>query len=389
MELEKINQSFLQLKAYVEREEYRGWDPYDGLNSTFFQHSPFRKIPLARLAWIQFFKRSPINFRSLFGVEKGFNSKGLGLFLSGYCNLYQQDPSKEYKQKIYFMVDKIVELHSKGYSGMCWGYNFDWQARAFFQPRFTPTVVATSYVGYALLDAYGIFKEQAWLKHARSACDFVLNDLNRTYDQEGDFCFSYSPLDKTQVFNASLLGSRLLSRVYAHTKEEILAEAATQSVSFCCKQQKDNGAWCYGTLPFHQWIDSFHTGFNLECISEFQKYTGNTAFNTYLTKGFNYYVSTFFTEQGQSKYYNDTLYPIDIHAPAQLIVMLVRTGKLEEHIPLVNRVMEWTVQNMQDKRGYFYYQFKSTGSSKIPYMRWAQAWMFFSLTYYLTNIKKA
>jgi hypothetical protein len=388
MELEKINQSFLQLKAYVEREEYRGWDPYDGLNSAFFQRLPFRKVPLARLAWIQFFKRSRINFRSLFGVEKGFNSKGLGLFLSGYCNLYQQDPREEYKQKIYFLVGKIVELHSKGYSGMCWGYNFDWQARAFFQPRFTPTVVATTYVAYALLDAYDVFKEQAWLKYARSACDFVLNDLNRTYDQDGDFCFSYSPLDKTQVFNASLLGSRLLSRVYAHTKEEILAEEASKSVSFCCKQQKENGAWGYGTLPFHQWIDNFHTGFNLECIYEFQKYTGNKTFNTCLLKGFEYYVNTFFTEQGQSKYYNDTLYPIDIHAPAQLIVTLIRMGKLEEYLPLVNRVVLWTIQNMQDKRGYFYYQLKSTGSSKIPYMRWAQAWMFFSLSYYITTIKK-
>ncbi len=389
MEFEKINHSFLRLKDYVEKENYRGWDPYDGLNSKFFQSLPFRKFPLARLAWIQLFKRSPINLRALFGVAKGFNSKGLGLFLSGYCNLYRQNPSEEYKQKIYFLVNKIVELQTKGYSGMCWGYNFDWQARAFFQPRFTPTVVATTYVGYALLDAYDIFKEQAWLNHARSACDFVLNDLNRTYDQDGDFCFSYSPLDNTQVFNASLLGSRLLARVYAYTNEKILAEESAKSVSFCCKQQKDNGAWGYGTLPFHQWIDNFHTGFNLECISEFQKYTGNAEFSTNLSKGLEYYVSNFFTEQGQSKYYNDTIYPIDIHAPAQLIVTLVRMGKLEEHLSLGNRVLDWTIRNMQDKRGYFYYQQKKNVSSKIPYMRWAQAWMFFCLTCYLAKIKKA
>jgi len=320
MEFEKVNQSFLRLKNYVEKEGYRGWDPYDGLNSKFFQSLPLRKLPIARLAWIQLIKRSPINLRSFFGVEKDFNSKGLGLFLSGYCNLYVQNPREEYKEKIYTLIDLIINLRSKGYSGVCWGYNFDWQARAFFQPKSTPTVVATTYVTYSLLDAYDIFKNKEWLDLARSACDFVLSDLNRTYDKDGDFCFSYSPLDNTQVFNASLLGSRMLSRVYSYTKEEVLAEAATKSVSFCCKQQKENGAWGYGTLPFHQWIDNFHTGFNLESIHAYQKFTGNRSFSEYLTKGFHYYTNTFFTKQGQSKYYDNKLYPIDIHAPAKLVV---------------------------------------------------------------------
>lgn len=389
MEFEKVNRSFLRLKNYVEKEGYRGWDPYDGLNSKFFQSLPLRKLPLARLAWIQLFKRSPINLRSFFGVEKDFNSKGLGLFLSGYCNLYLQNPREEYKEKIYTLIDLIINQRSKGYSGVCWGYNFDWQARAFFQPKSTPTVVATTYVTYSLLDAYDIFKNKEWLDLARSACDFVLYDLNRTYDKDGDFCFSYSPLDNTQVFNASLLGSRMLSRVYSYTKEETLAETATKSVSFCCKQQKENGAWGYGTLPFHQWIDNFHTGFNLECIHEYQKFTGNRSFSEYLTKGFHYYINTFFTKQGQSKYYDNKLYPIDIHAPAQLVITLGRMEKLKDHLPLVHRVLEWTLQNMQDKKGYFYYQVKKTGTSKIPYIRWAQAWMFFSLSFYLTTTKNS
>lgn len=388
MELHKIDQSFSLLKDYVESEDFKGWDPYDGLNSRIFQRLPLSKLSLVRLMWIQFFKRSPINFRSLLQVEKGFNSKGLGLFLSGYCNLYKRDPLEEYKQKIFFLVEQINRMYAEGYSGMCWGYNFDWQARAFFQPRNTPTVVATTYVGYSLLDAYDLFNNEQWLMNVRSSCDFILKDLNRTYDKDGDFCFSYSPLDNTQVFNASLLGSRLLSRVYSYTKEDKLKDTARKSVAFCCKQQKVNGAWSYGTLPFHQWIDNFHTGFNLECISEFQKHTGDTSYNDYLTKGIDYYLNTFFTESGQCKYYHDTLYPIDIHAPAQLVVTLSRLGLMTENKDLLDRVLTWTINHMQNQHGYFYYQLKKAGSSKIPYMRWAQAWMFFGLSFYLTNFKK-
>jgi hypothetical protein len=388
MEHAKINRSFSQLKEYVEKENYKGWDPYDGLNSKFFQSLPIKNFSLARLAWIQFFKRSPLNLRSFLAVEKGYNSKGLGLFLSGYCNLYKQDPRPEYKDKIFFLADKIEEMHSKGYSGMCWGYNFDWQARAFFQPKNTPTVVATTYVAYALLDAYDLFGNEKWRMQARSSCDFILKDLNRTMDADGDFSFSYSPLDKTQVFNASLLGSRLLSRMYSHTGEESLKDAARKSVSFCCKHQGENGEWSYGTLPFHTWIDNFHTGFNLECIYEYGKFTGDKSFENHLTKGLNYYLKTFFTKEGQSKYYHDTLYPVDIHAPAQLIVTLARMGKMEDHKELLDNVLNWTLQHMQDKEGYFYYQLKNHVSSKIPYMRWAQSWMFFAFTCYFLNTRK-
>ena len=51
-----IQQSFLKLKSYCEKEQYKGWDPYDGLNSTIFQALPLKHWDLARLTWIQGFK---------------------------------------------------------------------------------------------------------------------------------------------------------------------------------------------------------------------------------------------------------------------------------------------------------------------------------------------
>src|SRR6202000_898205 len=107
----------------------------------------------------------------------------------------------------------------KEYNTACWGYNFDWQSRAFFLPRNTPTIVVSSFIANALLDAYQITSNEILLSTARSTCDFILKDLNRTYDKDGNFAFTYSPFDKSIVYNASLLGSRLLARVYSFTKE--------------------------------------------------------------------------------------------------------------------------------------------------------------------------
>lgn len=380
---DKIELSLFKLIEYCKKEGFKGYDPYDGLNSTLFQSIPFiSRSRLARLAWIQLFKRSPVNIRSIAGVRKDYNPKALGLFLSGYCNLYKKSPDEEYLKLIYFFYNKIELLINKDYSGACWGYNFDWQAKAFFQPRDTPTVVATTFIGSALLDAYEITGEVKMLNLARSACDFILKDLNRTYNDKGNFAFSYSPLDKTVVFNASLLGSRLLSRVYSFTLEKELIDASRQSVAFCCDYQKSDGSWSYGTLDFHKWIDNFHTGYNLECIADYIRFSGDKGFEGNLNRGFDYYINTFFTAEGIPKYYNNSVYPIDIHSPAQFVITLAKLNKMHEHRKLIDKVLDWTITNMQSEKGYFYYQINKYFSSRIPYMRWAQAWMFYALSEY-------
>jgi hypothetical protein len=343
---------------------------------------------MVRLAWIQFFKKSPINFRNFLCVPKGENAKGLGLFLSGYCALHRHEPGEEVLSHIKELSEKILSMAVAGYSGKCWGYNFDWQARAFFQPRGTPTVVATTFISYALLDAFDITGNRKCLDVARSACDFVLKDLGRAIDGEAGISFSYSPLDTTQVFNASLLGARLLSRVSSYTGEQELTKTAAKTVRWACRHQKANGSWSYSPLPYHEWIDSFHTGYNLECIAEYQKFSKDATFSDNLQRGLQYYLATFFTGDGKAKYYNNKLYPIDIHAPAQLVITLSRAGLLLQHRELVERVLLWTIDNMQDKKGYFYYQQNRFFTNRIAYMRWAQAWMFFALSTYLAETGK-
>jgi rhamnogalacturonyl hydrolase YesR len=376
-----MNSSFQKLKKYCENQNFKGWDPYDGLNSKVFNALYLNKVQFFRLAWIQLFKRNPINLRNLFLINKEYNPKGLGLFLTGYCNLYKIEPKKEYLNHIIFLADKLIELQSKGYSGSCWGYNFDWQSRAFFLPKTTPTVVATSFISSALLDAYDITKEEKYLNTAISSTNFIIKDLNRTPKKEG-FIFSYSPYDNTRVYNASLLGSKLLARVYSYTKDVSLLKIAKDSITACANTQREDGAWIYGELKIQDWVDSFHTGYNLECIYDYQKYTGDNSFDSVIEKGLKYYLENFFLEDGTPKYYDNKTYPIDVHAPAQFIATLYKLNQLKNNKELVDKVLNWTINNMQDEKGYFYYQLKPSKSSKIPYMRWAQAWMFYSFTYY-------
>ncbi|WP_281612515.1 delta-aminolevulinic acid dehydratase [Flammeovirga sp. SubArs3] len=392
-----IDRNFIKHKEYCENEEYKGWDPYDGLNSKVFQALPFKKYDIARLAWIQGFKRSPINLRKVLMVPKEYNAKGIALFLNGYCNLYQAAKNGntsygrpvELLDNIRSLGELLISLKTEGYSGAAWGYNFDWQARRLFLfKKNTPTVVATSFAVDALIKAYEITKDREFLNTALSAADFVMNDLNRT-EKENGFLFSYSPLNgNNTVYNASLLGSKILAICYHYTKNEKYYEAAKASVQACVDQQREDGSWLYGELKVQNWIDSFHTGYNLDALSYFQKYTGDYTYQDNIKRGFDYYINNFFLADGTPKYYHDKVYPIDIHCPGQLPVTLSSLNKFNEHKELTDKVMQWTFDNMQDEKGFFYYQMKKGLSSKIPYMRWSQAFMFYGISHYIKENSK-
>ncbi|MBN1183333.1 MAG: delta-aminolevulinic acid dehydratase [Bacteroidales bacterium] len=387
---EKFSISFSRLVKFCEDQQFKGWDPFDGLNSKVFQKLILvNKNRYIRLAWIQAFKKNPVNLRKFLSIQKDFNPKGLALFLSGYCNLYKCNPNEKYLKTINWLAERIIDLKTPGYSGSCWGYNFDWQSLAFFQPRYTPTIVASTFIGYALLDAYDITKNENYKAHAISVCDFILKDLNRTYDENGDFAFSYSPLDKTCVFNASLLGARMLSRTHSYTNNPDLLNEAGKAVAYCCKHQKSDGSWTYSPLPFHQWIDNFHTGYNLECIAEYQKYSGDHSFDKNIMAGLDYYTRNFFLPTGMPKYYNNSVFPVDIHATAQLVITLYRLRCIRKYKALTDNVLNWTIDNMQHPvNGSFFYQMNKWYIIKIPYIRWSQAWMFYAFSTYMFSHKE-
>lgn len=390
-------QSLGALRRYCEKEQFKGWDPYDGLNSRVFRAIPFAsRSALCRLAVIQGFKRCPVNLRRLALVPKQHNAKGIGLFLQGYCNLWRAvdaDPSLaaelgdkvEIESRINYLAELLLSMRSQGdYRGACWGYNFDWQCRRLFLfPKNTPTVVATTFCATALMEAYEVTHRREYLDAALSSAEFVMHDLHRTECQNG-FLFSYSPLPGNDtVFNASLLGSKLLACCYRYTGNEEYRRAARRSVEACCAAQRPDGSWYYGMLPVQAWIDSFHTGYNLDALAVYRDMTGDHDFDDNIRRGFEFYIDRFFCADGTPRYYHDRTYPIDIHCPGQLLVTLARLDRYADYGDLARRVLEWTITHMQDSKGYFYYQLKHGISSRIPYMRWSNAFMFNALTFFV------
>lgn len=399
--MKSLIDSFTRLKSYCETEDYKGWDPYDGLKSKVANALlPLKHSAILRLCIIQGFKRCPVNLRRIAMVPKEHNAKGIGLFLQGYCNLYKMIEKKgvafkelgttdEVLRKIRYLADLLLQMRSDKmfpgkFHGACWGYNFDWQARRLFLfPAHTPTVVSTNFCATALMEAYEVTHDKRYLEVALSAARFIIEDLHRSEYKDG-FLFSYSKLPGNDtVFNASILGSRLLSYCYKYTGNETYKQLARKSIVACCAGQEEDGSWRYGMLPVQKWRDSFHTGYNLDGLIAYQENTGDNSFDENIAKGFDYYINHFFLDDGTPKYYDNQTYPIDIHCPGQLFVTLSRLHKFGAFRQTAAKVLQWTIDNMQDPNGYFYYQLKPGMSSKIPYMRWSNAFMFSALSFYL------
>lgn len=353
--------------GWAEVRDFKGYDPYDALTSPLLHLAAKALGRPAGIAATQVIKRLPVNIRPLLGIRRGTNPKALALFLSSAARTGRTEA-------VDALATRLLSLASRGYRHRCWGYPFPWYSRAFLLPAGTPTVVVTSFAGEALLDAYDATADSRYLDAALSACEFVLNSLNRTADETG-VCLSYSPIDRTVVYNASVLGARLLVIAGTKSGRPELVEQARPLISYVLARQGDDGSWAYGEAGFHRWIDSFHTGFVLDALNEFATATGDDETAGAVVRGLAFYRRTFFGPGGEPLYHAGRRYPLDTHAAAQAVLTFLRTRSVDgSHEKRAVAAGRFIVDNMLHRSGRFLYQIRRCHTVRIPYMRWSQAW---------------
>jgi hypothetical protein len=371
-----------QLFSWCQEHDFAGHDPFDALNSRLFQSTPLARSRNARFIWTQLAKRSPADFRALARVPAERNAKGIALFALAQIANHRRLKTEESENQVREFVSGLLSMKLEGYSGACWGYNFDWQSRNFFAPRDTPTIVPTAFAARALIEAvqdlHGFHDLQ---DTARSVCDFILRDLPRTVDSQKELCFSYAPNSDTRIFNASLLAAEVLASVGKLTGENDLQDPAERATRYVVNNQQPDGSWTYGADPKQSWIDNFHTAyvlFSLKRIIEVASF--GSEFQPALQRGYEYWKKNFFLAEGWPKYYHDDPYPADAHAAASAIVTFLECRDLDKDAAtLARNVAAWTIQNLRDSRGFFYYQRRRFYTVRKPYMRWTQAWMLYAL----------
>ena len=369
----------LKLLNYCRANDWAGYDPYDALNSRFFESLPFLDSKIPRLVLTQALKRSPVNLRPLLRIPKTQNPKGLALFLNSLLRLSRAGLLKE-EGIITTLAEKLVALRSPNTDYWCWGYSFPWQTRTVVVPRGSPNVVCTIFAANALLDLYERKRESRYLSMGVSAAEYILRLVWR--EGEGIVSLSY-PLSsmRSEIHNANLLGAALLCRVSRLSGEKKFLDLAFRLARYSAAKQRDDGSWPYGESPKQQWVDNFHTGYNLGALRAIGKYADTSEFESHVRRGFEFYRARFFREDGAARYFHDRTYPIDSHCVAQSIITLLEFKDLDAYsVTQANRVFDWAMSNMWDDRGFFSYRVLPFCRIKTSYMRWVQAWMLLALS---------
>lgn len=410
---EEFEEVYERAHAWAHARGYAGRDPFDALNSRLFQSTPLRLARLARLAWTQAFKRLPLSPRALALVPEERNSKGTALFALASLSRFRATRSEIYADEARALLEDLLGARVETRSGAAWGYNFDWQGRAFYAPRDTPTVVPTAFAVRALVEAAATFRPAAegdelcgeswkYVDAARAACEFIACDLNRGDETGEEVCFSYTPLDRTRVFNASLLAGEALASVGALVGNGEWTGLGLRAALYVARRQREDGSWAYGADSYQSWADNFHTAFILTsfarvldacaCVehegvavrnSPGESENRSGAFGEIrraLVRGYAFWRSSFFLADGWPKYYHRAAYPADAHSAGAAVVAFAELKDAEpDALEHARRVAAWAVRELFDPRGFFYYQRRRLYTVRTPFMRWSQGWMTYAL----------
>lgn len=367
-----------RLFAYCSAEDFAGHDPFDALNSEIFQSLPFKNLRFVRLGFLQLVKRSPIDLRSVLRVKKGVNPKALALAALAEMSRYRESGEVNHAENARRFLERLLntQIAGKTPSGKRWsayGYNFDWQSRYFYAPLGTPAIVPTAFASQAFGEAYELLNDERYSQAVREIASFVVGKLNRFINADDEVCFSYTPLDRSVIYNASLLAGECLARAADPDDDGEYSRLAKNALRFVVRRQRADGAWVYGSSPKQSWADSFHTAYVLLSIRRIADALGfaDDETESVFERGFDYWLGKFFLDDGTPKYYDHSVYPIDIHSAAVAILAMSELGETAN----ARRVATWTCTNMLDERGFFYYQQRASGVVKTPFMRWSQAWM--------------
>ena len=146
-----VESALRKLEAWVRRNGWAGWDPYDVLEHPLLllPQRWYAQHPRSRLAWLArggvlwVAQRFPLATRRLLRVQPRINAKGMALFALAYLTLYQATRQEAYRARAQECLDWLETNPSWRHPGLGWGYPFDWQSLVFI-PRGTPSGVVTN-----------------------------------------------------------------------------------------------------------------------------------------------------------------------------------------------------------------------------------------------------
>ena len=250
-------------------------------------------------------------------------------------------------------------------------------------PKGVPTVVWTSLIGHAFLDAYDHFQEgQLPARLPISACEHIVRDLD-TYPEGDAALHQLYSRRRTNRFTTPILSAPVCWRgPIRYTRNEAYRALAEKAMQYTAQHQRADSSWYYGEAAQSALGRQF--SYRL-CPGLFQVLRSRARATIGSKDNDKRDTNTgrvhSFLPDGTPRYYNHKTLPLDIQCCSQAIDTLVFFSDRDpESLQLALKVAQWTIEHMQDRTGYFYYRRYSRWLvNKTPTLHWGQATMLSAL----------
>lgn len=377
----EVESAFDSLEQWISHNGFAGYDPYDIRGQDWYIRA-FRARKVRSALAILEQNLPPRLIRKALRIKKEINAKGMGLIASAYLRRYRGTGNQAYVVKAEAALDWLAANRSDVYPGYSWGYPFHWHSRIFI-PRGTPSVVVTATVGDAWLDHFELAGSPESLQMARGIGQFITEGLNRSFEDSERVCFSYTPIDRFQVTNATLFGAAFLARFGALTGDAMCSEFAAKSVRYALSQQNADGSFCYWGFEPDSIIDHYHTGFILRHLFTVWRSLGLEWIAAPLKRGYRFYLEELFTASRLPKFTPDTFYPVDIHSFAEALLCVGTLGSEFGGRDRLGPILKFAQRELMTREGWYIAGIRKRRWGlqrlEVPYMRWSQAWMLLAL----------
>lgn len=373
---------WLQAYGYSSQDQYDFWaSPYGIWAKDNYQRrgalfAPW-VAPVALADWLWPGSRRWVSPRRRFPIADAH-------YLMGFVGLHRLTGEVSFLDSARQLAQHLMATHLPGYSGLCWGYPFDWQTKRGLWKQGTPLVTTTPYVFDAFLDLYRATGEAGYQQAAASIARFVAGDIRHRPAGDG-LAASYTPFDDAQVLNASAYSAACLAVASREFGLAGYLETALANVRFILSQQRADGAWLYSANdPQDAFIDHFHTCFVLKGLYRVYEVTGDPAILRAIERGYAYYGEHLLYPDGRPRPFaqvnNAQFRVLELYDYAEAINLATLLAPVLPTRGRAAALVEDVLKNWQLPAGWFRTRISTGGlQNRVPYHRWAQAQTFRSL----------
>ncbi len=392
--------------VWLERAGYASHDPYDVWGTRYgcaARRLYYSKHPLGLLLTAPVIAMEMVcpRLRALLVRKNRFPTADAQLALA-FLNLCQisrecekaaapwsfgSRPSISWLAKARELADDLLTESVSGYSGLCWGYPFDWQSVSGLMKKGTPHITATPYCYEVFTRLHDLTGDPSYAGAARSIASFVFENLNDTAMGQDSAASSYTPHDRSKVINASAYRAFVLFDAAQRFHEETFRAKAAKNLRFILQAQRADGSWLYALdSPAEAFIDHFHTCFVLKNLYKLNRHVQSAQVAHAIRRGYQWYRASMFDADGSPRSF--TIAPrlqivkVEMYNVAEAITLgtLLR-HEIPEAFALAERLTTRFVKRGQLPSGHWPTRTYVGGIRHgVPFLRWPQSQLFLALT---------